>query len=101
MMSDEIGVFFQCVPKEVEERSFQSAKTIVESGDLWLVKGEASGVAFFGKTVDDGPSGIWQSHHLGAFVESFSGGVIDGLTDYFHVEVVADDDELGVAAGNE
>ena len=46
--------------------------------------------AFGGKSVDDRAAGIGEAHHFGAFVESLSGSVIDGVADYLHVAVGAD-----------
>ena len=97
----EIRVVFVLIPDKVQERGFQPAKTIIQSGDIRFVERESFWVTFFCQTVDYRTSGIGESHYLGAFVICFSRCVINGLSDNFHVQVVSYDNNLRVSPGHE
>lgn len=61
---------------------------------------EALRIALGGQTVDVRPSGIGETHYLGALVERFAGGVVDGLAKNFHIVVVLYQNQLGIATGD-
>ena len=62
---------------------------------------EPRGITFSGEPVDVRTAGIWQPHHFCAFVESLSGGIVDGLAYDFHIIVATDHHQLRVAARNQ
>ena len=58
-------------------------------------------VALSRQAVDDGASGIAQSHHFGAFVDGLTSGIIDGLSEHLHVIIGIDPDNLSVATAHQ
>ena len=95
----EIRVVFDFIPDKVQERGFQPAKTIIQSGDIRFVERESFRVSFFCQPVNHGTSGIGESHHLGTFVVGFPSRIINGLSDNFHVQIIAYHDDLRVPPG--
>ena len=51
------------------------------------------------EAVDVRSAGVGQAHYLGAFVECFACGVVDGAAENLHVVVASYEDYLRVAAG--
>ncbi len=101
ILLNEPGIFPELVAQEIEEICFESAEAVVESGYGRFGEGEAVGVALFGQLIDVGAAGVRKAHHLGALVEGLTGGVVDGLADDLHVEMIPDQDDLGVSARDE
>ena len=58
-------------------------------------------VAELGEAVDDRAAGIAQAQHLGALVEGFAHGVVDGLPQDFVLQGAVHLDDLRVAAGDQ
>lgn len=97
----EIRVVFDFIPDKVQERGFQPAKTIIQSGDIRFVERESFRVTFFcqiGRLPDLRVGGV---PYLGTFVIGFSRCVINGLPDNFHVQVIPYDNNLRVSPGHE
>ena len=53
------------------------------------------------QTIHDWATGITQSHHLGAFVESLSRSVVDRLADHLHIIISVHLYDLRVTARNQ
>ena len=101
MLVDKVGVFDQPVAKEIEERGFDAAEAVVVALNLRRGELEGVGVAFAGKAVDDGASGVAEIHNLGGLVDGFAGGIVDGLSEDFHLEVAVQKNDLGMSAADE
>ena len=98
---DEVGVFLQPVAQEVEEGGLDAREGVVVACDVWCGEGVGVGVALLGEAVDDGTSRVAEVHDLGGLVDGFACGVVDGGAEALDVEVVAQQQYLGVAAGDQ
>ena len=58
-------------------------------------------IALVRQTIHDWATGITQSHHLGAFVESLSRCVVDRLADHLHIIISVHLYDLRVTARNQ
>ena len=87
MCFHEIGFFCNPFSQAVKERSLQSAKAVVKSGDVWLGEGVSLRVALTCQAVDDGTARIAQPHDLRTLVYSLAGSVVNGLSQHFHVVI--------------
>lgn len=96
VLIDEVGVCFKIVSQGVQKRCFESAETVIETGDMWFCEFEPCWVSLGCEAVDVRAAGIRQTHHLGTLVEGLSGGIVDGATEDFHVIIVAHEDYLAV-----
>ncbi len=76
------------IPDKIEEGGFQSAKTVIEAGDVGDGKLEAPRVALFRIAVDDGAARVRQSEDFGGLVEGFARRIVDGAANALHIEVV-------------
>ena len=68
---------------------------------MWLRELVGLGVALPCEFVDDGPSGVSQPHHLGAFVDSLTRGIVYRLPQHLHVVVGVYLHYLRVSAAHE
>lgn len=101
VLFDEIRVLLQLIAQGIKERGFQSAETIVVTGDMRLAECKSLRIPFVGKAVHDRTAGITQAHHLRTFVERFTGSVVDRLPDHFHIVVSIHLDDLRVSTRNQ
>ena len=62
---------------------------------------EGMGITLGSQFVDDGTAGIRQAHDLGALVKGLARGIVDGLSQHFHVTRRVHLDDLAVAATDE
>ena len=58
-------------------------------------------IPLLSQTIDDGSSRIAQSHYFGAFVEGFSGGVVDRRADDLHFQRRHDAHDLRMASADQ
>ena len=101
VLLDEVGVVLERVAQGVQEGRLQSAKTVVVTIHMRFGKFEGLAVALGGQAVDDGATGVGQSHDLGALVKCLARGVVNGLAQHLHVAGGVDLDNLAVAATDE
>ena len=80
----------------VQDTGLQSAEAIVQIWNLRFGEGEGLGIAYLGQLVDDRAARVGQAEDFCRFVEGFTGSVIDGFADDFHVKVVLHHHNLGV-----
>ena len=97
MMLHEVRVFFHPFSQIIEKGSFQAREGVVHPRDVRLSKFVSKRVALACEPVDDRTTGIAESHHLGTFVDSLSGRIVDGLSQHLHVVVSVDLHDLRVA----
>ena len=95
---EEIRIRGHLVPDEIEQGGLYAAETVVQAGDVGLGEGESRRVALGGETVDHGAARIAQAEHLGALVEGFAHGVVDGLAEDGEGKRRIDPHYLGVAS---
>ena len=62
---------------------------------------EGLGVTFGGQAIDDGTTGIRQTHDLGTLVKGLTRCIVDGLSQHLHIARRIDFDNLGVAPADE
>jgi hypothetical protein len=92
----------------VEQRGFDSAEaevvTVLWGEGFACASGEGArkivgfGISVFRDFGDDGTSGISEIEQFAAFVESLSGGIVDGASELPGGSVLADENEGGVAS---
>ena len=97
----EVRVGLDAVAEGIEEGGLKARETIVEPGDVGPCEAEGLRVALGGETVDVRAAGVGETHHLGALVEGFAGGIVDGASENLHVVVAAHEDNLRVAAAHQ
>jgi hypothetical protein len=100
VLRDEIRIIAKPVAEGVEEGGFQSAETVIVGGDVRLAESESVGVALCGEAADVRAAGVRQSEGFGALVESFAGGIVNGLPKDSHAVRRIYTGNLGVSAGN-
>ena len=61
---------------------------------MGLAEGESLRIALAGQTVNDRATRISKTHKLGALVYRLSSGIVDRLTEHFHVIIAVDLDNL-------
>ena len=93
-----VGVFLNPVAQVIEERGLKSAEAVVEPLYVGLCKMESLGIALASQTVDDGTTGIAQSHYLRALVYCLAGSIVDGLSQHLHVVIGVYLDNLRVSS---
>ena len=96
VMLHKVRIIFHPITQVVEERGFQAAETIVHTRNMRFRKLVGMRIALTGQPIDYGATRITQSHHLRAFVDSFTCCIIDGLSEHFHVVVGIHLDNLRV-----
>ena len=101
VLIEKVRIFRHLVTDEIEQRSLHAAETVVQAFDVRLGELEAVRVALLRQLVDDGPAGITQPQHLGAFVERLPHRVVDGLAEDLEMQRVVHPDNLGIAAADQ
>ena len=96
MMLDEVRIFLHPLTHIIEERGFQSREAVVQSRDVRLRELVGLRITLTRQTVNDRATGITQSHHLRALVDSLTGSIVNGLSQHLHVVVGVHLDNLRV-----
>jgi hypothetical protein len=101
VLGDEVGIVAKPVTEGIEKGCFQSAETVIVGGDVRLAENESLRVALSGEATDVRATGVRQSEGFGTLVESFAGGVVDGLSEDSHAVGRVHANDLGIPTGNE
>ena len=95
VMFDEIGVVLHPVAQRVKKRGLKSAKTIIQPWNMRFAEREGFlGLPCRASFVNNRTTWISQSHYLRAFVNGFTGGIINGLPQNFHIVIGFHQDNL-------
>ena len=94
VMFDEIGVVLHPVAQRVKKRGLKSAETIIQPWNMRFAKREGFRITLPSQLVNNRTTRISQSHHLRAFVNGFTGGIINSLPQNFHIVIGFHQDNL-------
>lgn len=99
IFANEPRISLRLLAEKIKDGGFEARKAKVETGYLRFGELETR-LPLLGEFVDEGASGVFQAQQLARFVEGFTGCVVKGGAEDFHVEVVIDADDLRVAPRN-